>query len=93
MRSGCREKGSRCRITLEVLLYISEEIVKLFSEAIRIPLGPTHGDIKSHLEMRLDRDYDPDAIDDELRADIMRIIPEKAPEMRAGASDTSPIQA
>jgi len=27
--------------------------------------------------MRLDNDTDPNAMDDELRADIMRIIPEK----------------
>ena len=38
-------------------------------------------DIKSYLEMRLDRDTDPNAMDDELRADIMRIIPEKILEM------------
>jgi len=31
--------------------------------------------------MRLDGDTDPNAMDEELRADIMRIIPEKISEM------------
>ena len=46
-----------------------------------MPLSLSGADIKSYLGMRLDRDTDPDAMDDELRADIMRIIPEKVPEM------------
>jgi len=55
--------------------------VRCFSEALRIPFSPTHADIKSYLEMRLDRDSDPNAMDGELRADIMRIIPAKISEM------------
>jgi len=31
--------------------------------------------------MRLDSDTDPDVMDDELREDIMRVIPEKISEM------------
>ena len=61
--------------------HIDDEILKRFSGALRIPLSPTHADIKSYLEMRLDGDTDPKAMDDELRADIMRIIPEKISEM------------
>ena len=57
--------------------YIEQEIVKFFSQAALIPLSPSAGDIKSYLKMRLDRDPDPDAMDDELPADIMRTIPEK----------------
>jgi len=69
------------RVFLTGRPHIEKEIVKYFSQVVRIPLSPTHGDIKSYLEMRLDRDYDPDAMDDELRADIMRIIPAKISEM------------
>ena len=69
------------RIFLTGRPHIGDEIGGCFSEAIRIPLTPAPGDIKSYLEMRLDSDTDPDAMDDELRADIMRIIPERISEM------------
>jgi len=69
------------RVFLTGRPHIEKEIMKWFSQAVRIPLSPSAGDIKSYLEMRLDRDPDPDAMDEELRADIMRIIPEKVSEM------------
>jgi len=69
------------RVLLTGRPHIDDEIVKFFSEALRIPLSPTRADIKSYLEMRLHGDTDPNAMDDELRADIMRIIPEKISEM------------
>ena len=72
---------SNTRVFLTGRPHIDDEIVKYFSEALRIPLTPAHRDIESYLEMRLDRDTDPNAMDDELRADIMRIIPEKISEM------------
>ena len=51
------------------------------SEVVWITLSPTHADIKSYLEMRLSNNTDPAAMDDELRADIMKIIQEKISEM------------
>ena len=65
------------RVFLTGRPHINDEIVKRFGEAIRIPLSPPKGDIESYLEMRLDGDPDPNVMDDELRADIMKIIPEK----------------
>ena len=69
------------RVFLTGRPHIDNEIVKFFSGALRIPLCPTSEDIRDYLEMRLDSDTDPHAMDDELRADIMRIIPEKISEM------------
>ena len=69
------------RVFLTGRPHIDDEIVEIFSDALRIPLSPTHADIKSYLEMRLDGDTHPRAMDNELRADIMRIIPEKISEM------------
>ena len=69
------------RVLLTGRPHIDNEIVKFFSGALRIPLCPTSGDIGDYLEMRLDSDTDPHAMDDELRADIMRIIPKKISEM------------
>ena len=73
--------SSNTRVFLTGRPYINDEIVRRFGEAVRIPLSPPKGDIKSYLEMRLDGDPDPNAMDDELRADIMKIIPEKVAEV------------
>ena len=55
--------------------------MRCFSEAIRISVSPTLLGIESFLEMKLDYNTDPNAMDDELRVDIMRIIPGKITEM------------
>ena len=69
------------RILLTGRPYIDDEVMEFFSKAVRIPVSPTQDDIKSYLEMRLRRDPTPKAMDAELRADIMRVIPEKISEM------------
>ena len=69
------------RVFLTGRPHIDDDIMKCFSEVVKIPVSPTQEDIKSYLEMRLDRDADPSAMDDELRADIMRVIPAKISEM------------
>ena len=61
-------------------LHIDHGIVGCFSEVLRIPLGPKYSDNKSYLEMRVGGNYIPNSMDDKLRADIMRIIPEKISE-------------
>ena len=69
------------RVLLTGRPHINSEIVEFFSKAVRIPISPTQDDIKSYLEMRLRGDTTPEAMDAELRADIMRVIPEKISEM------------
>jgi len=61
--------------------HIDNEIVGCFSEAVRMPISPTQDDIKNYLEMRLKGDTTPKAMDDQLQADIMRVIPERISEM------------
>ena len=73
--------SSNTRVFLTGRPHINDEIVKPFSDTVRITLSPTHRDIRSYLEMRLDRDTDPHAMDDQLRADIMKIISEKISKM------------
>ena len=65
------------RVFLTGRPHIDDEIVRCFSKALRIPLSPTHEDIMNYLEMRLSGDTDPHAMDDELRTDIRRVVPEK----------------
>ena len=69
------------RIFLTGRPHIDDEIVESFSKAVKIPISPTQDDIKSYLEMRLKGDITPKAMNDQLRADIMRLIPEKISEM------------
>jgi len=68
------------RVFLTGRLHIDSEVASIFSEVLRIPLSPTYSDIKSYLEMRLNGDSIPNSMPDELRADIMRIVPEKISE-------------
>ena len=73
--------SANTRIFLTGRPHIGDEIMKCFGKVVRIPISPTRDDIRSYLEMRLESDTDPDVMDDELRADIMRVIPEKVSEM------------
>ena len=69
------------RIFLTGRPHISDEVMGCFNEALRIPLSPTRGDVNSYLDMRLDGDPIPNAMDDELRADIIRVVLEMVSEM------------
>ena len=73
--------SANTRLFLTGRPHIGDEIMKCFGKVVRILISPTREDIRSYLEMRLDNDTDPDIMDDELRADIMRVIPEKVSEM------------
>ena len=61
--------------------HIADEVKKYFTEAIIVPVSPTEDDIGVYLNARLDGDTEPDAMDDGLRRDIMRIIPETISEV------------
>ena len=69
------------RILLTGRSHIDDEIAEFSGGVVRIPISPTQDDIMSYLEMKLKRDTTPKAMDDELRADIMSVIPEKISEM------------
>ena len=68
------------RVFLTGRPHIDDEIGGCFSGALRIPLSPTYRDIMDYLQMRLNGDTNPHVMNNELRADIRRIIPEKISE-------------
>jgi len=68
------------RVFLTGRTHIGDEIVTCFSKTLKITLWPTHRDIMSYLEWRLDSDTDPKAMDDRLRVDIKTIVPFKVSE-------------
>ena len=68
------------RILFTGRCHVQGEVEKYFTEAIIIPVSPTDDDIRVYLGARLDKDTELDAIDADLRSDIMRMIPEKLSE-------------
>ena len=56
--------------------HVEEEVKKYFTDVITVPVSPTARGIRVYLDVKLDMDTEPDAMDDGLRRDIMRIIPE-----------------
>ena len=60
---------------------MGEEVKRYLTKVVTVPVGPTAGDIRAYLDARLDRDTEPHAMDDDLRSDIMRIIPEMISEV------------
>ena len=69
------------RIFLTGRPHIWEAIQSYFTKAIAIPITPNEDDIRNYVEMRLDRDPDPDAMSNDLRGDIVRIILDKMSKM------------
>ena len=69
------------RIFLSGRPHIRDEVKRYFTKAITIAVIPTFEDIERYLEMRLDRDPTPSAMDAYLRAEIMRVIPRKISQM------------
>ena len=65
------------RVFLTGRPHVRDEIKRYFPEAVMIPVTPTVGDIEIYLKMRLDQDPTPTVMDEGLRAEIMRVIPQK----------------
>ena len=80
LRDIVRE-SPKTRIFLTGRPHVKEDIQRYFAKAIVIPISPNTNDIRSYLEMRLDEDADPEAMNDDLRADIIKVILEKISDM------------
>ena len=88
LRAIVRESPS-IRIFFTGRPHVQEDIQRYFAEVVVIPISPNRDDIRNYLEMRLDRDATPEAMSDDLRADIVRIIVEKISDMCVGAFSIS----
>ena len=80
LRDIARESPSM-RVLFTGRSHVADEAKKYFAQAIIVPVSPTEDDIRIYLDARLDGDTEPDAMDDDLRRDIMRIIPETISEV------------
>ena len=71
----------RTRIFLTGRPHVREDIQRYFSKVVVIPISPNPDDIRNYVEMKLNRDAEPEAMSDGLRADIVRVILEKISDM------------
>ena len=77
------------RIFLTGRIHVREDIQRYFPKAALLPISPNRDDIKNYLEMRLDRDADPEAMKKDLREHIVKIILEKVSDMSVRAFSIS----
>ena len=80
LRDIVRESPS-ARIFLTGRPHVGEGIKRYFSKVVVIPISPNRDDIRNYVEMRLDRDAEPEAMSNDLRADIVSVILEKISDM------------
>ena len=80
------ESSPRARIFVTGRPHITPEIeTRLAGRVISISLGPTKDDIVRFLHVRLSEDETPDAMDENLEAEILERIPESISEMWVAA--------
>ena len=72
------------RIFLTGRPHVWDDIQRYFTKAVVIPISPNPDDIRNYVEKRLDRDAEPEAMSNDLRADIVRVILEKISDMCVG---------
>jgi len=77
-------QSPRTRIFLTGRPHVGGTIQKYFTGAVVIPISPNTDDIRSYLEMKLDRDSEPEAMDNDLRANIVKVILDKMSDMCVG---------
>ena len=74
-------ESPRARIFLTGRPHVKEAIWGYFDKTVVLPISPNTEDIRNYLEMRLDRDVEPEAMDNDLRADIVSSILDKMSDM------------
>ena len=61
--------------------HVREDVLRYFSKVVVLPITPNPDDIRNYVEMRLDTDGEPEAMNEGLRADIVRVILENISDM------------
>ena len=75
------QESPRTRIFLTGRPQVEDEITRHFTNCATISISPKTQDVRRYLEKKLEMDPQRVAMSDSLRADIMRIIPERISEM------------
>ena len=83
LRDIVRE-SPRARIFLTGRPHVAGAIQRYFTKTVVMPIGPNTDDIRNYLAMKLDEDDDPEAMDGDLRAEIVEVILDKMSDMCVG---------
>jgi len=75
------QESPRTRIFFTGRPQVEVDVKRYFATGVTIPISPETHDIKIYLEKKLEMDPEPLAMSDDLREDILRIIPEQISEM------------
>ena len=75
------QESPRTRIFLTGRPHVQESIQRYFPKAVVMPIIPNPDDIRNYVERRLDKDAEPEAMNQGLRADIVRVILENISDM------------
>jgi len=75
------EELPRTRIFVTGRPQVETEILRYFPTSVIVPISPKRNDINRYLEKKLDMDTEPEAMSPALRADILRIIPQRISEV------------
>ena len=73
------------RIFLTGRPHVGENIRRYFPRVVEMPVESNTSDIRNYVETRLDKDVNPEAMSDSLRADIMRMMQENIFDTCVGA--------
>ena len=76
--------SSSTRIFFTGRPHVKADIQRYFTKAVVIPVIPNLGDIRNYVETKLDRDAETEAMNNDLREDIVRVILEKISDMCVG---------
>ena len=79
------QESPNTRVFLTGRPHVAGAIQRYFARTVVIPISPNTDDIRSYLEMKLDLDDDLEAMDNDLRADIVKVIVDKMSDMCVGA--------
>jgi len=71
------QESPRTRLFVTGRPQIRTEITRYFTGSIMVPISPKTHDIVRYLEKKLEMDTESDAMSGALRADILRVIPQK----------------
>ena len=80
----------KTRIFLTGRPHAGGAIQRYFARAVAIPISPNTDDVRNYLRMKLDRDDEPEAMNLDLRADIVKVILNKMSDMCVGALGPPP---
>ena len=74
-------KSPSTRIFLTGRPHVGDDVRRYFTSTVVIPIRPNRQDVRNYVETKLDRDAEPEAMSNDLRADIVRAILEKISDM------------